>query len=126
MKTLFVFFFAAVGSSADDASLSAAAAIASTRVDLRRSDALGDAVLATPRRDAFDLREHADLLVLPNVGGKLPLKGLQVLVGRVRREDRVLQLAEAGLSVRDIVETGLAAFGSEAPGVARPVQGVTG
>jgi 1-deoxy-D-xylulose-5-phosphate synthase len=36
------------------------------------------------------------------------------------------QLAEAGLAVRDIVTAGLAAFGIEAPGVARPVQVVTG
>ena len=36
------------------------------------------------------------------------------------------QIAEAGLSVRDIVVTGLAAFGIETPGAVRPVQVVTG
>jgi 1-deoxy-D-xylulose-5-phosphate synthase len=36
------------------------------------------------------------------------------------------QLVEAGLSVRDIVVAGLAAFGIEAPGVVRPIQVVTG
>ena len=44
----------------------------------------------------------------------------------IDHDSQTKQLAEAGLSVRDIVETGLAAFGIEAPGVVRPVQVVTG
>ena len=44
----------------------------------------------------------------------------------IDHDSQAKQLAEAGLSVRDIVAAGLAAFGIEAPGVARPVQVVTG
>ncbi len=44
----------------------------------------------------------------------------------IDQDSQAKQLAEAGLSARDIVETGLAAFGIEAPGVIRPAQVVTG
>lgn len=44
----------------------------------------------------------------------------------IDHDSQAKQLAEAGLSVRDIVAAGLAAFGIEAPGVVRPVQVVTG
>ena len=44
----------------------------------------------------------------------------------IDHDSQAKQIAEAGLSVRDIVDTGLAAFGIEAPGVVRPVQVVTG
>jgi 1-deoxy-D-xylulose-5-phosphate synthase len=44
----------------------------------------------------------------------------------IDHESRTRQLAEAGLSVRDIVAAGLGAFGIEAPGAVRPVQVVTG
>jgi len=40
-------------------------------------------------------------------------------------DSQAKQLAEAGLSVRDIVAAGLAAFGIEASGAIRPVQVVT-
>ncbi len=44
----------------------------------------------------------------------------------IDHDSQAKQLAEAGLSVRDIVAAGLAAFGIEATGAARPVQVVTG
>ena len=44
----------------------------------------------------------------------------------IDHESQTKQIAEAGLSARDIVAAGLAAFGIEAPGTARPVQVVTG
>ena len=44
----------------------------------------------------------------------------------IDHESQSKQIAEAGLSVRDIVAAGLAAFGIEAPGTTRPVQVVTG
>ena len=44
----------------------------------------------------------------------------------IDHESQGKQIAEAGLSVRDIVAAGLAAFGIEAPGAVRPVQVVTG
>jgi 1-deoxy-D-xylulose-5-phosphate synthase len=44
----------------------------------------------------------------------------------IDHDSQAKQLAEAGLSTRDIVETGLAAFGIETPGAVRPAQVVTG
>ena len=44
----------------------------------------------------------------------------------IDHESQTKQIAEAGLSARDIVATGLAAFGIEAPGSVRPVQVVIG
>ena len=44
----------------------------------------------------------------------------------IDHESQTRQIAEAGLSARDIVAAGLAAFGIEAPGTARSVQVVTG
>jgi 1-deoxy-D-xylulose-5-phosphate synthase len=44
----------------------------------------------------------------------------------IDHESQAKQIAEAGLSARDIVAAGLAAFGIEAPGAVRPVQIVTG
>jgi 1-deoxy-D-xylulose-5-phosphate synthase len=44
----------------------------------------------------------------------------------IDHDSQAKQLIEAGLSARDIVVAGLAAFGIEAPGVVRPVQVVTG
>jgi 1-deoxy-D-xylulose-5-phosphate synthase len=44
----------------------------------------------------------------------------------IDHDSQAKQLAEAGLSVRDIVAAGLGAFGIEAPGAVRPVQVVTG
>ena len=44
----------------------------------------------------------------------------------IDHESQSKQIAEAGLSVRDIVAAGLAAFGIEVPGTTRPVQVVTG
>jgi 1-deoxy-D-xylulose-5-phosphate synthase len=44
----------------------------------------------------------------------------------IDHDSQAKQIAEAGLSVRDIVAAGLGAFGIEAPGTARPVQVVTG
>src|SRR5580658_446452 len=44
----------------------------------------------------------------------------------IDHDSQAKQLIEAGLSVRDIVEAGLRAFGIEAPGTVRPVQVVTG
>jgi 1-deoxy-D-xylulose-5-phosphate synthase len=44
----------------------------------------------------------------------------------IDHDSQAKQLAEAGLAVRDIVAAGLGAFGIETPGVARPVQVVTG
>ena len=44
----------------------------------------------------------------------------------IDHESQTKQIAEAGLSARDIVAAGLAAFGIEAPGTARSVQVVTG
>ena len=44
----------------------------------------------------------------------------------IDHDSQAKQIAEAGLSARDIVAAGLAAFGIEAPGGVRPVQVVTG
>jgi 1-deoxy-D-xylulose-5-phosphate synthase len=44
----------------------------------------------------------------------------------IDHDSQAKQLIEAGLSVRDIVVAGLAAFGIEAPGTGRPAQVVTG
>jgi 1-deoxy-D-xylulose-5-phosphate synthase len=44
----------------------------------------------------------------------------------IDHDSQAKQIAEAGLSARDIVTAGLAAFGIEAPGTARSVQVVTG
>jgi len=44
----------------------------------------------------------------------------------IDHDSQAKQLAEAGLSVRDIVAAGLGAFGIETPGGLRPVQVVTG
>jgi len=44
----------------------------------------------------------------------------------IDHDSQAKQIAEAGLSVRDIVAAGLGAFGIEAPGAVRPVQVVTG
>ena len=44
----------------------------------------------------------------------------------IDHDSQVKQIAEAGLAARDIVATGLAAFGIESPGSTRPVQVVTG
>ncbi len=44
----------------------------------------------------------------------------------IDHESQSKQIAEAGLSVRDIVAAGLSAFGIEVPGTTRPVQVVTG
>ena len=44
----------------------------------------------------------------------------------IDHDSQAKQLAEAGLSVRDIVAAGLGAFGIEVPGGMRPVQVVTG
>jgi 1-deoxy-D-xylulose-5-phosphate synthase len=44
----------------------------------------------------------------------------------IDHDSQAKQLIEAGLSVRDIVEAGLRAFGIEMPGGVRPVQAVTG
>ncbi len=44
----------------------------------------------------------------------------------IDHDSQAKQLAEAGLSARDIVATALGAFGIEAPGAVRPVQVLTG
>ena len=44
----------------------------------------------------------------------------------IDHDSQAKQIAEAGLSARDIVAAGLGAFGIEAPGAVRPVQVVTG
>jgi 1-deoxy-D-xylulose-5-phosphate synthase len=44
----------------------------------------------------------------------------------IDHDSQAKQLAEAGLSVRDIVATGLNAFGIEAPGASRAAQALTG
>jgi 1-deoxy-D-xylulose-5-phosphate synthase len=44
----------------------------------------------------------------------------------IDHDSQAKQIVEAGLSVRDIVAAGLAAFGIEAPGAVRPAQVVTG
>jgi 1-deoxy-D-xylulose-5-phosphate synthase len=50
-----------------------------------------------------------------------------VLVDKfIDHDSQAKQIAESGLSARDIVAAGLAAFGIEAPGAVRPVQVVTG